>query len=447
MHSRALAGDAEALLNVYVLASGGRQLADVTPVQRAINNFLEQAKNDWQNESDPWRRAEGLYLAMHRHFLTGGYDADQSALTGIFTTGRFNCISASLLYIVLARHFNVPVQGVLMPSHAFVEITLADGRGVEVETTHPQGFGVVHNQAFYERAAQWVQAGDFAPSTLEDYRKRKKVSALALGAMNMLNQHTRPELMSREDAFRLAEISAYFDPSNALAQEKRLQFYTQEINTLSQANSWNDAAALLGKVLADIETTTAPLADNARIQEKKALLQFSAPITYAHLGNTALLSEHLKRLSAQRFPPALEQHKLTAQAETLTVLFHTLADKKTFEEGLFFLAETYPHLGQQAYWPEAVNLFYSLWAKDRWQQEDWPGVVDILEGYLLRQDRPNQTATEQKNLTGAYRNWVQVYLNRQDRPAAQSVLDACVQKPAPLNACGGAAELLKLPGA
>lgn len=74
-------------------------------------------------------------------------------------------------------------------------------------------------------------------------------------------------------------------------------------------------------------------------------------------------------------------------------------------------------------------------------------MVDILEGYLLRQDRPNQTATEQKNLTGAYRNWVQVYLNRQDRPAAQSVLDACVQKPAPLNACGGAAELLKLPGA
>ena len=72
---------------------------------------------------------------MHRQFFggerteLGGYDFNQARLTGIFTTGHYNCLSSAVLYVVLARAFGLPVRAAVVPTHVFVEL---GARGAEL---------------------------------------------------------------------------------------------------------------------------------------------------------------------------------------------------------------------------------------------------------------------------------------------------------------------------
>ncbi len=449
--SRAEQNDPKALLAFYVMASGARNLTDYENTQRRVSAFVEGAQQQFGGDQDPWRRADALHQAMHSEFFVSpgerhggnGYDADQSQLTGIFANGQFNCISASLLYVVLAREFKFGAQGVLLPSHAFVELALPDGRSAEVETTNPQGFGTVHNQAFYEKAAAWFKERGLRASTIEDYRNRKKVSPLALGAMNMLNQHTRKERMSFADAARLAEISAYLDPSNALAQEKRLHFYLQEVDNLSQANAWPDLQRLYNTVLFDVRQTSDQFPEHQAIQNSNVWLHLSALYTYGHLANSTGMISLMKIINRLPLNAAQQQKAQDAFASSSALLLQQLGEKQQFEEGLVFISEAEPYLTQNAAWPANVTLFYNLWAGARWQHQDWPGVVDVLDEYFAQPYQEARDTTTLKNLRGAYRNWVVNYLELKDTAAAKTVLESCQQKFPELKACEGAADALK----
>lgn len=443
--------DAKALLAFYVLASGERNLADYENIQRRVSALLDTVGEKIQKDQDPWRRADTLHRAMHKEFFVapgirnggGGYDEDQSKLSGIFATGQYNCISASLLYVVLARELGFATQGVLLPSHAFVEIALPDGRLAEVETTSPEGFGTIHNQAFYESAASWFKERGLRASTINDYHNRKKVSPLALGAMNMLNQHTRPERMNFTDAARLAEISALLDPQNALAQEKRLHFYMQEIDKLTAANSWHDLARLFTTVLADVRLASANFPQHNAIQNTASWMHFSALFTYAHLEKTDTYINMLRIINNLPLNREQQAQAQTAFGNSAALMLHQLSEKNAFEEGLIFISEAEPFLATNPAWPATIGSFYNMWAAQRWQQQDWPGVVDVLDDYFAQPYRDRKNNDSVKNLRSAYHNWVASYLNVGDKLAAKTVVESCQQKFPQLAVCDSAQAAVK----
>ena len=105
--------------------------------------WLERLVAAWRSgiegHASPRQRARALHEQMHRELLTGGYNAASSTPIETIDTGRFNCVSATLLYCVLAERFGLAVVPIESPSH--VACRLADAQeACEIQTTCPEWF-------------------------------------------------------------------------------------------------------------------------------------------------------------------------------------------------------------------------------------------------------------------------------------------------------------------
>ena len=249
----ARSGDADALLALYMLSSGDRRtMNDYRDAQLRINDWIEES----QLSDDPRkisRNANKLFVTMFAEFFGRGlneqsiphnYREQQSQLSVIFDKGEFNCISSSLLYIVAARRLGLEVEGVILPSHAFLQLQL-DGEIIELETTSMNGFGLEHDASFYDTSSNiWFSERELAPPSFEQYQQRRIVSPYQLGLFNMINQHTSDERMSFGDRMRLAELRSHFLPADEDARKARLSYYYQEFFELQKRQDFPTAARL-----------------------------------------------------------------------------------------------------------------------------------------------------------------------------------------------------------
>jgi tetratricopeptide (TPR) repeat protein len=85
-------------------------------------------------------KATALLQGLHRPFgLLKKYNARATTLKEIVETGEYNCLSASVLFALLADRIGLNVLGELLPSHARILIKDAS-RSYRVETTSSLGF-------------------------------------------------------------------------------------------------------------------------------------------------------------------------------------------------------------------------------------------------------------------------------------------------------------------
>jgi tetratricopeptide (TPR) repeat protein len=75
--------------------------------------------------------------------MKGGYDARQTRLSVLLDTGKFNCVSATALYQIVAKRLGLGVQALSIPGpvegHA-MSMFVDGNRRIDVETTNPDGF-------------------------------------------------------------------------------------------------------------------------------------------------------------------------------------------------------------------------------------------------------------------------------------------------------------------
>lgn len=433
---RARNDDPDALLALYLLASGVRSYSDYENVKRQVDQFSRKMREHIVEDNNDWLVGQILNREMHNAFFLkeskgsapNGYSEDQSRMMGIFETGEYNCISASLLYAVIARHFNLRPQGVMLPSHAFIQLNLQNGRQIDVETTSASGYDQVHDEAFYERNnSAWFSSRGLAPATYADYLNRERISPTELAARNMLNQHTVSSRMDEADSVRLAEISAFIDPRNAMAQEKRLYFYNREVHALVVQQDW----ATLQRLFATTYQTV--MADSRRHQQvtglQNALQMYlsGAMLTYAQLGDTeqtlAVMGELLSRGLAQGGDRKAVESRVT---NAVSVLMSRLAEGKRFDDGLLVLALVEGHLTDPKAWPDMVNWFYLRWAEYQWEQNNWEEVVTILAEYLSQPGESiKDTKHPQQIIGSAYNNWVLELVDARDLEQAETIVNEC----------------------
>ncbi len=450
LRHRAQQNEPQALLAFYILASGLRNLADYENSQRRVGAFIEGLPSDLRADSDRYRQAQRLHQLMHQHFFVapdsrqqGGYDEDQSAIAAIFSTGQFNCISSSMLYIVLSRYLEFNARAALLPSHVFVELNFGDKGKAEVETTSPAGFGIAHDEAFYQASAAWFKERGLPASSLQDYQNRQLISPLQLAALSMLTQHTDAAHMSRSDSVRLGEISAFLDPNSAIAQSRRLQFYTSEVETLSEHGAWYDLLRLYATTLADLRQIQPLFPEHKAIQHTIYWLHTSALFAYANTGNLEGFKTQINTLLS--LPNHSQERTLfeTSLVDASLQLFEYLARQKQFEEALLFASSLEEYVHKNLKWGRNIAVLYNLWAIERWQQQDWPGVVDVLEEYFSQPYQDAGDNTAKKNLANGYRNWLGVYLAAGDWAGAKSVIESCSSKKLTVFACGELTAQLK----
>jgi hypothetical protein len=100
--------------------------------------LLENLQKEAGGIRSGYRRARRLHMALHEKVFRR-YESSADGLDRVLDRGDYNCLSASLLYGLVAQAFGLHAQLVQIPRHVYVRL-LIEGRQVEVESTSRKGF-------------------------------------------------------------------------------------------------------------------------------------------------------------------------------------------------------------------------------------------------------------------------------------------------------------------
>jgi hypothetical protein len=460
---------ADDLLELYLLASGDIRSGQQAQVfQSQIDAFFGQ-HNDVLRIGDERERGAELLRRMHRHFLNAdqraplaGYDADQSRLSELLRSGVYNCISSALLYLVLAEAAGLSSAGVIMPSHAYVQITLPDGHVADVETTAADGFDVVRDQAFFNRqASDWFASRRLVVPSFADYEQRRVVSAAGLGYESMWSQHTTQTRMHYADRMRLAEVRGVMQADEADAQHNRLVYYYREADYLRQQNDMVLLDALMSRInplLSDFDSraandhftdtvTAVPLLllqaeraewlfrrsvqESAQERAQESAQNSDAESTGQNVNASQQLAGQGQQLAfyvlSQADSAALNQQLIRDLSyRALGAQVTNLLEINAMSEARSLIAQFPDDCAASAFCINAIEQFYMSQGQQYWAQRNWPSAIFIYEEYLARGLQTNNRQVFENNLQSAYLNQAEQHWFDEERDEAIAMLEVCV---------------------
>jgi hypothetical protein len=112
--------DEHPLYGAAMIASGVSADDRLDCHARMIHLRREQA-NRLDNAADA-ENARIVFEFLHRHVLTGGYREDASNVAATLRGGPYNCLSAAILFIDLAREAGFDAQAVQAPGHVYCQV-------------------------------------------------------------------------------------------------------------------------------------------------------------------------------------------------------------------------------------------------------------------------------------------------------------------------------------
>jgi hypothetical protein len=274
-------------------------------------------------------------------------------VTALLDHGHYNCLSSAMTYVVLARAFGLQVRGALVPSHVFVELTTAGGKRIDVETTSPTGFDWVHDAHFYSaEAGHFSQLRGLPPVTYDDYLHRKLVEPYQLMASAM--RAPAPDV-GETDRWRLIELSALIDPSDADLALDRLRVYNNESVALFNANAWRTLAKLGDTIHPAVREIA------ARVATTRELVSW-VDWHYAHalmiVGRFELKQNHI---------------------DVVEDRFNDLAGRKDDPAAAVLFTAHRDACLASASCQHNAGVIYANWSIDNANAGNWPAVRQVLE--------------------------------------------------------------------
>jgi len=440
-YERAGRGDPDALLGLYLVASGDvRTRAEFNSLRSAVRDALPPP----DPRSGPRQRGQQLLAFMFRRYLTeldGGntlarYRAEESRLSAVLREGYFNCISSAMLYIVLARYAGLEVEAALLPSHAFVVLKLPDGDAIAIETTSVEGFDARHDPAWFAATdVAWYRERDLPVPSMADYAAREAIAAAALGAFNMSTQHA--SRLQHDDRLRLAEIQAQLTPDSESAQHNRLVLYQREVERLlavgdqatlqrfmQHTSGWR---SVMADALHHFDGTTLALWYWLELQRADLLVaggsgELGAEIALDVLeavgpaiADAAILRHNAYAVLGNYLQQALASDGLERAAQRLSGLPRLCAADETCHRVLAHL--------------------HNALAMQHWADSDWAGAIARMRSYLDLVTPEAFRAHMRENMESAWINWAQQSWQDELREAALQQLQRCIDELAPATRC------------
>lgn len=218
--------DQHSLLAAALVASGLADDEALNRHERQVANWIGELKNSSQDAGSAREKARVVFEFMHRRLLSGGYQVDCTDLTVALEEGRYNCVSASVLFHCLAGRFGLSVRGLEIPGHAMSRLVLADGT-LDVETTCPGWFRLMDDPEGQARVVQRAMGQRGPEATLA--AEPREVSDVQLAATIYYNRGV--DLL---DEKRFAEAAA----ANAKALRLDPTSATAFGNLLATINNW-----------------------------------------------------------------------------------------------------------------------------------------------------------------------------------------------------------------
>jgi len=137
-------------------------------------------------------RGEYVLTFLHKRFLKA-YSEHQTRVDEIFVSGRYNCVSSAVLYMVLGLSVGLDVEGVMTKDHAFATVNTGTER-IDVETTNPYGFDPGNRKEFQDA---FGKATGFAYVPARNYRDRAVITKAELVSLILSNRIAVLEKASR----------------------------------------------------------------------------------------------------------------------------------------------------------------------------------------------------------------------------------------------------------
>ncbi|MCL2347234.1 MAG: tetratricopeptide repeat protein [Planctomycetaceae bacterium] len=111
-------------------------------IDAVVRNLRKQTASLPQTE---WPQV--VFETLHRDLLTGKYDITCTDLAQSLDTGRFNCVSATVLFHTLAQRMGLDVCGLEMRGHALSRVRVG-GEPVDLETTCAEWFKIRNSEKY-----------------------------------------------------------------------------------------------------------------------------------------------------------------------------------------------------------------------------------------------------------------------------------------------------------
>ena len=155
------------------------------------------AANPGQSQKE---RGEAALVFLHKNFLKS-YSEFQTRVDEVFVSGRYNCVSSAVLYIILCNSLGIETEGVMTKDHAFALIK-AGTETIDVETTNRYGFDPGNRKEFHDAFGKTT---GFAYVPAANYRDRINLNAAELVSLILSNRIAIHEKANRfADAVPLA---------------------------------------------------------------------------------------------------------------------------------------------------------------------------------------------------------------------------------------------------
>ncbi|MDR0599423.1 MAG: hypothetical protein LBG84_05000 [Treponema sp.] len=132
---------------------------------------------------DPKERGDYVLTFLHRRFLKS-YSEYQTRVDEILVSGRYNCVSSAVFYMVLGLSVGLDVRGVMTKDHAFATVNTGQ-EIIDVETTNPYGFNPGNRKEFHDAFGKTT---GFAYTPVKNYRDRTAISPLELVSLILSNR-------------------------------------------------------------------------------------------------------------------------------------------------------------------------------------------------------------------------------------------------------------------
>ncbi len=84
------------------------------------------------------QRAEKILDFIYENILLE-YSINITTINEALHSGKYNCVSSSILYLAFAKASGIDARAQRSPSHCFITVYV-DGKKIDVETTNPKGF-------------------------------------------------------------------------------------------------------------------------------------------------------------------------------------------------------------------------------------------------------------------------------------------------------------------
>jgi hypothetical protein len=161
---------------------------------------------------------------LHKRFLKG-YSEHQTRVDEIFVSGRYNCVSSAVLYMVVSLSAGLDIEGVMTKDHAFITL-YAGTDSIDVETTNQYGFDPGNRKEFQDAFGKTT---GFAYVPVRNYRDRTLITKAELVSLILSNRIAAHERSNRySDAVPLAVNRAALlsaDHGSSVSAQNKTDFF------------------------------------------------------------------------------------------------------------------------------------------------------------------------------------------------------------------------------